>query len=889
MAVIKDRVLHLCSISDHKERITIMKKHIKTASAAALAVMLAAANCMPAYAAKNSLTADDIVKAISAYDKKTDKILRANGLIQTSKMRMPVVDTSDLPSKFDLRDVDGKNFVSPVKLQNPWGTCWSFGATAAAETSIAYELGHDYNKETGSDEDAMYNLSEKHLAWFSYTALPEDSEEYPSQSGEGYHFVFNDDAGPDLISRTVYNHGGYMNYATAIYSSGMGPTLEEIVPYKQTVDREYPVITLYVYEMERYGDISCTKTEYDPSETTIEELRKEWTEKGYKEDIDPLAAEQIYSLVSQGITHIDVDKESADKLPDDVMKHFIAFEDNSTGDWTLDESNRFLSIYTLSDGNMLPNPALVGKNGEYIFNQTGVDAIKSELVNGRAVSILFQADQSLPCETLEANNETFMRFIDKDGNPTSDQLAEYWTHYTYDKEYDPTDKNSVNKKIDIDHAVCIVGYDDDFPKEYFNDPKGTIGGNGAFLVKNSWGNKKEDKDGSVISTWGNAGSGYFWLSYYDQSLDIPESFDFDTENTLAQHNIDMYDFLPNSGLNSMSFDNDLYMANVFTTQNNCSVRYIGLETADANIDVDYSVYLLNDDAVSPVDGELIAEASEHFNYAGYHVVDIGKTWYLPKDVKYSIIVKDDADGKSDLFYASVSNDFDYDQSLYEKDDSYDFYVNGIVNPGESFVGTDLSDPGAWTDWSEIVTELRERSLELSEHGMAYDNFPIRSYPQTEPFTIIHLDTDSEKEIYHAGDILKGIVMVENNSGLDFTGFDDFDINVTVGTGEETIKIADISSLKPGKEEYYTYEYTVTEEDVAAGEFTSRVNVKFNGEEIDYGALFEETLTLTVKTGSGSSSVDAATDKNPATGNEIYSVAILAGAAAAIAFASRKRR
>ena len=31
-----------------------MKKHIKTAAAAALAVMLAAANCVTAYAAKNS-------------------------------------------------------------------------------------------------------------------------------------------------------------------------------------------------------------------------------------------------------------------------------------------------------------------------------------------------------------------------------------------------------------------------------------------------------------------------------------------------------------------------------------------------------------------------------------------------------------------------------------------------------------------------------------------------------------------------------------------------------------------------------------------------------------------------------------------------------------------
>ena len=51
---------------------------------------------------------------------------------------------------------------------------------------------------------------------------------------------------------------------------------------------------------------------------------------------------------------------------------------------------------------------------------------------------------------------------------------------------------------------------------------------------------------------------YFWLSYYDQSLDIPESFDFDTEEELRQHNIDMYDFLPNGGLMSMAFDGDIY-------------------------------------------------------------------------------------------------------------------------------------------------------------------------------------------------------------------------------------------------------------------------------------------------------------------------------------------
>ena len=854
-------------------------KKIRAMTASALAVILAAANCVSVSAAgKITLTKDDIVNALNIFDEE-------NGSQSTVK-RLPTVDVSGLPSKFDLRDVNGKNYVSPVKNQGMWMTCWSFGATAAAESSIAYELGHDYNAETGSDEDNLFDLSEKHLAWFSYVALPEDSKEYPSQAGEGYHFDFTSEPDPAALSEAIYKEGGYMNYATAMFSAGMGPTLEAIVPYEETTVNENPVITLYVYEMTKTGDLSCTKTEYDSSETSVEELRKEWLEKGYTEDAVPDGAKFAYMFVTSGITHMDVTPEQQEQMNDE--KRFIAYVDNSTADWTLDESQRFLSFYTLTDGNMLPSPALKGENGEYIFNQAGVDAIKSELVNGRAVSITFLADQSKPGDVLNLDGG-YISLIDKDGSSTTDQNAEYWAQYTYDKEYDPTDKNSVNKKLRMTHAVCIVGYDDDFPKEYFNDPNGTIGGNGAFLVKNSWGTRILDDNGKVINTWGNAGSGYFWMSYYDQSLDLPESFDFDTEKSLESFNIDMYDFIPNSGLNSKSFDGDVYMANVFTAQNNCTVRYIGLESAEADIDVEYTVYLLNEDAKSPVDGLVFAEAAEHYNYAGYHVVDIGKTFYLPKGTRYSIVAKADADGKSDLFYAEVFNEHDISGDLDPATSGYDVNIKGIINPGESFVGTSLEDPDAWIDWSDVTSEMRERSLEFVPHGTSYDNFPIRSYPQTEPFTIFNLNAETEKETYKAGDKLTGVVMVQNNSGLDISGIIDLMLTVTVGSDGESFTLAEISSLEPGKAKEYTYEYTVTEKDVAAGEVTSTVTVNYNDEAIDYGALFGESLTFTVKTEGGSSSVDAAEENNPATGNELFSAAVLAGAAAAIAAVSRKRR
>ena len=347
----------------------------------------------------------------------------------------------------------------------------------------------------------------------------------------------------------------------------------------------------------------------------------------------------------------------------------------------------------------------------------------------------------------------------------------------------------------------------------------------------------------------------------------------------------MYDFLATYENYSVSFDSDVYMANVFTAQNNCTARYIGLETTEADADVQFSVYLLSDDAKSPVDGICVATAEDHFNYAGYHVADIGKTCYIPKGVKYSIVVKANADDKSAIFYKELTN-----EGYYAKEDKeVNFYAKGVVNPGESYVGTSLTDINAWTDWSDIITRLRAMNADLNDDNFEYDNLPIRSYPQTETFSILNLNREPEDVTYKAGDELKGCVVVENNSGFDLYGIGSIEISVSIGDSVKNYSLADISNLKPGKQEIINYVYTVTEKDVAAGSLTSTVAVLFNGEEADFGALFDENLTFTVKTEGGSSSVDAAEENNPATGNELFSAAALAGAAAAIAFASRKRR
>jgi len=61
---------------------------------------------------------------------------------------------------------------------------------------------------------------------------------------------------------------------------------------------------------------------------------------------------------------------------------------------------------------------------------------------------------------------------------------------------------STARGLFLDHYVTVIGWDDGFPARWFlSEPPG----DGAFLIKNSWG---ED--------WGD--HGYFWLSYYDANF-----------------------------------------------------------------------------------------------------------------------------------------------------------------------------------------------------------------------------------------------------------------------------------------------------------------------------------------------------------------------------------
>lgn len=66
-------------------------------------------------------------------------------------------EMSALPESFDLRDVDGRAYIGPVKDQAPMGTCYAFGAVAAAEST--------YNRALGLYGDRAVRFSESFIIW----------------------------------------------------------------------------------------------------------------------------------------------------------------------------------------------------------------------------------------------------------------------------------------------------------------------------------------------------------------------------------------------------------------------------------------------------------------------------------------------------------------------------------------------------------------------------------------------------------------------------------------------------------------------------------------------------------------------------------------------------
>lgn len=497
------------------------------------------------------------------------------------------IDAETLPSKVDLRNFNGKNYVTPVKAQK-FGDCWTFSLAGSAE--IAYLYANDMGVPAGETNDQV-NFSEKYIAWYMFHPFTKDDVAVgrvrASQVGEGY----DPSKSESTDKNAVYNIGGeYIHYAD-LFGAGFGPVDESI-----EIDGQKP----YRYE-------------------------------ALKNDSWTLPLNAAYRCAP---------------------------------------SQAFLR-----SAFVLPSPAATDTDGNYTFSEEGLNAIKYELTQGHGVSIAFSA---AGCE-----------FI-------SNHRAAY-----------------CNNDSTADHAVTVVGYDDDFPKEYFSnsgDEDSMPEDNGALIIKNSWGVVGDDEN--------DLDDGYFYLSYYDHSLYSPMSYVFDDTKAVRHttQNIDQYDLMMTRWYGVTDRDTETKMANIFDAEEDETLFQISYVTGSPKTETTYEIYKDIKDG-DPASGTLLEKGVDRRKYAGVHKVDLKKEYPLQKGEKYAVVLtmKRAADENDSMVYTEV---FPYSTEF-----SSGLTVRGIVNRGESYLYAD----GTWSDMSTMKDSLIERAYtQCNEELGARKNFtPIK--------------------------------------------------------------------------------------------------------------------------------------------------------------------
>ncbi len=176
-----------------------------------------------------------------------------------------------------------------------------------------------------------------------------------------------------------------------------------------------------------------------------------------------------------------------------------------------------------------------------------------------------------------------------------------------------------NQEASCNHDIIIVGWDDNFPKEYFTiEPEN----DGAFICKNSWGTEFGDE-------------GYFYVSYEDVNIG--------TTNVVYSKlgDVDNFDYIYQSDLlgwtGLLGYErSDAFFANVYTAGKNEELAAVSFYATDKN--TSYEIYVVTEfeDEDSLNQRVLVKEGS--FENAGYYTVRLDEAIPLEDNEKFAVVV-----------------------------------------------------------------------------------------------------------------------------------------------------------------------------------------------------------------------------------------------------------